>query len=105
MLGIVTSVEPSSNVLYFASVVDRYPLWHQYRKWLNEAKPGDKFIYFSGLTPSESLIGGRIAQAIRKDAEKGLVILLRRRVREYLYDYYAVKSSENIPRKLIPNKG
>lgn len=104
MLSASTSVIAQTNLLYMRGVegVEKYPMWQKYQKWLNEAKPGERFTYYIGLTPGESYQGSKLAHAIYRDATQGLVLLFRRKTASHVFEYLAQKTSDKPPQKLIP---
>lgn len=76
-------------------------------QWAINAKPNDKYIYFSGFSLADSFISIALQEITFDYACKGLIYLVQQRLKVHSYNFIAVKASITpiywlIPRRLEP---
>ena len=68
----------------------------QYERWVIDAAPGQQFVYYKGLCPSQTFVGQVIKDKVYHDYQLGLVLLVTRRMGDHNFDYIAIKSSKRM---------
>lgn len=63
-------------------------------KFVNEATPNDKFLYYTGYNISDTIIGKTLAEITYDYSVKGKIYLVQRRVDYYNFDYLIIKASK-----------
>lgn len=77
-------------------------LFTDYANWLKTAKPNEKFIYYKGNSPADSIIGSKMAHIVSMDAHIGRVYLLRKKISNFNFHFIAVKASPIPNYSLVP---
>jgi len=74
------------------------------KEWVKNSPPNDKIIYYTGYSATDSIISSEISSYMYKQAVKGVVYLVRRRMVEdrRLFDYIAIKASPTPVFRLLP---
>jgi len=74
------------------------------KKWIRDASPNEKIIYYCGYGTSDTLISSEICNFVYKQAVAGAIYLVRQRCLEdrRLFEYIAIKASPTPVFRLIP---
>jgi hypothetical protein len=73
-----------------------------YKNWLMNAQPKEKYTYYTGNALSESKIGEMIGRVVMQDAMEGFVYLVQKKRGDYLYEHIAIKVGTDPNMKLVP---
>lgn len=73
-------------------------------KFISEAKPNDKFIYYTGCSVQDTLLSKEIGKIVYEYAISGLVYLAQRRSIGYYFDFdhFLIKASLTPVYLLVP---
>jgi len=92
------------DAMYIGDEQKNSPEYKTYKTWLLNSKPNERFVYFTGNSLSESIVGTFIGQVLMEDALKGMVYLFQRKLSPYNYEHIAIRASIDPHQKLIPER-
>lgn len=78
--------------------------FREYKTWLVNAKPNDKFIYFTGNSLQDNIVGKMMQPVVMEDALEGFVHLVQKKEIPFVYNFIAIKASQQPSRHLIPSR-
>lgn len=70
--------------------------------WLVSAKPNQQFVYYEGMSLTDTLLSVVIQKALWSHACRGYVYLVQKKLRVGLYMFIAIKASSPPIKKLVP---
>lgn len=90
-----------SRISYFAQQlkpkqISITPLYETYIEWLKSSQYGDKFVYYKGNSPGDSMVGNRLARVVFHHYKLGLVHPTRQRKGSFNFDFIAIRSSKSL---------
>lgn len=90
---------------FWDNSIKTFPRYLQYKKWFEEAKDNERFIYYQGCSLTETNLSYTLGRIILQDAYKGEVLLFQRRTKNmhFPFEYIAIRRRK-APRRLVPNK-
>lgn len=99
-------INVKTSTPYFVKeyIEDTQPSVDQFVKWCDNAKPGDKFIYYTGFNLSDTILAKEIRKATYRFSVMGEVYLVQGRCprRLSVFNWYAIKASKPPVFRLLP---
>jgi hypothetical protein len=73
----------------------------EFKHFILNAKPNEKFLYYSGLTLTDSIMAKELKKLTYNHASKGDIYLVQKRFQD-VFDFIAIKASRPPVYRLVP---